>query len=166
MDAAHAWRLTALMRWVPVVYCLPFEIFLLNVVALLFAFTVYASVPLLLNAALIAPAVLLLAIGPSKKSRSPAKGLQRGKNDKNLVPALSDDRLVVRPFLTHYRGSMLVATCIAILAVDFPIFPRRFAKVETWGSSMMDLGVGSFVFSAGVVGARALIQTFGYRKAS
>ncbi|VDK35200.1 unnamed protein product [Taenia asiatica] len=40
------------------------------------------------------------------------------------------------------RTFVLVYTCICIYAVDLPIFPRRFAKTEVTGVSLMDTGVG------------------------
>jgi phosphatidylinositol glycan class W len=138
--------------------------FLLNVGAILSAITLYSSAPLLLNILLICPA-LVVCLG-SKRSRTQQKLKTPGVSSKKSNGAAggskatqdSLDAIPLRPFLTMYRGAMLVITCLAILAVDFRVFPRRFAKVENWGTSLMDLGVGSFVFSAGLVSARSVLR--------
>ena len=44
----------------------------------------------------------------------------------------------------------MILTLICILAVDFPIFPRRMAKTETYGISLMDIGIGLFIICSGI----------------
>ncbi|KAI1496368.1 GWT1-domain-containing protein [Biscogniauxia marginata] len=129
--------------------------FLLNAVAPLLAMTLYSNTPLLLCGLFLVPAIFVYALPPNpatlrKKPKLPPGQAQKASGALGVLPT--------KPFLTTYRGSMLVLTCLAILAVDFRLFPRRFAKVETWGTSLMDVGVGSFVFSAGVVAARPVLK--------
>ncbi|WVR07766.1 hypothetical protein IAU60_004809 [Kwoniella sp. DSM 27419] len=60
------------------------------------------------------------------------------------------------PFLSVYRAHMMLLTVICILAVDFPVFPRWMGKCEDFGTSLMDVGVGSFVFSLGLISTKSL----------
>ncbi|XP_072909639.1 phosphatidylinositol-glycan biosynthesis class W protein [Hemitrygon akajei] len=59
------------------------------------------------------------------------------------------------PFVTLYRVYVNILTSICILAVDFPIFPRRLAKAETYGTGYMDFGTAAFVFSNALVSPEA-----------
>jgi len=58
-------------------------------------------------------------------------------------------------YLTLYRSSIYYLTFIAILAVDFPLFPRRFCKTEISGYGLMDVGAASFVISSGIVSGKS-----------
>ncbi|XP_029304127.1 phosphatidylinositol-glycan biosynthesis class W protein [Cottoperca gobio] len=55
------------------------------------------------------------------------------------------------PFVTIFRVFVNVKTAISILAVDFSVFPRRYAKAETYGTGVMDFGVGAYVFANALV---------------
>ena len=133
--------------------------FLLNCGGILFAVTLYSSSPIALNAALLLPALAILLSSNEKlndRQNRPPKAVDK-TGVKEDAERRKDD-IPMKPFVTNYRGAMMMITSIAILAVDFRIFPRRFAKVENWGTSIMDMGVGSFVFSAGFVAAKTPIK--------
>ncbi|NWI14565.1 PIGW protein, partial [Crypturellus soui] len=55
------------------------------------------------------------------------------------------------PSITLFRVYVNVLTSISILAVDFPQYPRRYAKTETYGTGVMDFGVGAFIFCNALV---------------
>ena len=63
------------------------------------------------------------------------------------------------PFVTLFRTYITLFTAIAILAVDFVVFPRRLAKAETYGSGLMDIGVGTFMMAHGITAPEARCQS-------
>jgi glucosaminylphosphatidylinositol acyltransferase len=65
------------------------------------------------------------------------------------------DGFIRYDFISCYRSLLLIATCVSILAVDFPAYPRKFVKTEVKGVSLMDIGTGSVLFSSAFVARHA-----------
>ena len=61
------------------------------------------------------------------------------------------------PYITVTRTFVNLFTAVAILAVDFSIYPRRLAKTETYGSGLMDIGVGAFLMAHGLTSPEARV---------
>jgi len=101
---------------------------------------------------------LALLVGTRKIYLTSGGGGSGGKRWQPRLPPYNQIPLAkaeTNHYVTNYRASMLFITVLCILAVDFPVFPRRFAKAETFGFGLMDIGVGSFVFSAGLLSSEA-----------
>lgn len=115
--------------------------------------TVWAdyAVYLVLTMAVVGP---LLAV-----KRHMSEGKQRllnvcsGTFEKKTLKTICSYKLSPKPraYITNFRAITNMLTIICIFAVDFHIFPRRFAKTETFGLGVMDLGVGLFVIANSLV---------------
>jgi len=69
----------------------------------------------------------------------------------------NDTVVGVLEYVTLYRSAIYYLTFVAILAVDFPLFPRRFCKTEVYGYGLMDVGAASFVISSGIMSGKSYV---------
>ena len=131
--------------------------FITLVIPLLLAFTVWSNhLHRFITALIVSSATLLLAayiIRPVKTQRVKRPSKAKAVSPRPLWELPMDSE---RPlFMTMFRVHGMVASAIAILAVDFQIFPRRFAKTETYGTGLMDVAVGAFMFMNALVSKEA-----------
>ncbi|KAH7106982.1 GWT1-domain-containing protein [Auriculariales sp. MPI-PUGE-AT-0066] len=129
------------------------------VLPVLLSITVFAERPLLLAAMTLVAQWPLTTLVQAFLSRT--KATPAAQQDNSLANARTLTTSPGRASLASvsaYRAHMMILTALAILAVDFPVFPRFLAKCESFGTSMMDIGVGAFVFSQGVVSAIPILR--------
>ena len=85
---------------------------------------------------------------------------QRNKEMILLLNVKTPERMA---FITNYRALINITSCVCILAVDFVVFPRRYCKVETYGTGLMDVGVGAYVMCNAIVSPATKAGYIGHR---
>lgn len=119
-------------------FVLEFVIFLLPL-AIFFTAPIY-DFPLLLTMGSLACILTFIPFG--------------GKSEEEESAGLADEvktgekRLA---FITNLRATTMILTVMAILAVDFRHFPGRYFKTVRYGTTLMDVGIGSIIYVSGLV---------------
>lgn len=132
--------------------------FLIVVVISELSFTLFSDHALSVLSLTFLSIVLLLTTFASD-AREMFKNLLHSSNLLHKPVFLSQNRNQHLKFISYARACINVATAICILAVDFRFYPRRFAKTETFGTGVMDTGVGLFVISNALVAPEARQKT-------
>jgi phosphatidylinositol glycan class W len=115
--------------------------------------TLFADHPGTLSAALLLPTGFICFIFPPHQSgtplpssgtfptRTPSTSRPASDSPNDKRQRISSSRVPAEttrlPALSTYRAHMMLVTVLAILAVDFPVFPRALAKCETYGVSFV-----------------------------
>lgn len=53
------------------------------------------------------------------------------------------------PIIVSYRAYINLMVIISIFACDFPFFPQKHLKTDFYGLSLMDVGIGAYLFNNG-----------------
>ena len=69
----------------------------------------------------------------------------------------------IQDAVSMHRANVMLMTCLAILGVDFRAFPRKYAKTEFSGTSLMDAGVGSIILCSSFVEGLKVMGSSRYR---
>lgn len=138
---------------VPIFFRFLFE-WLLLVVPVLLSMTLFADRPGTLSVGLLLPTAFIYFFFPPRESGTPLPSAgtasPRASSSPHLTPgsyhdetsrqhsASSEQPEMTRlSALSTYRAHMMLLTVLAILAVDFSVFPRTLAKCETYGVSFV-----------------------------
>ena len=119
-------------------FVLEFVIFLLPL-AIFFTAPSY-DFPLLLTMGVLACTLTFLPFGGRSEAEDSAGMLDDLKTDEKRIP-----------FITNLRATTMILTVMAILAVDFRNFPGRYFKTVSYGTTLMDVGIGSIIYVSGLV---------------
>ena len=113
---------------------------------MLLSMTVAATQPIYLVVLLLLPTIAILSL-PRAETGTPLPSSQPASPALENVQPKFAVKIPPLPALTTYRAHMMLMTVLAILAVDFPVFPRFLAKCETYGVSLVSKLPSSFTAS-------------------